>query len=1179
MTILKRFSQFLLSALLLAVALPAEATPVSEGEMRLAVGRWLELKEQHFGAELSGPIRQAVRYQGGFHGDVGYWLVILQKGWLVVPADDRHWPVQVFGGGDMTPSLFEGSLWHATIGYDGERTGRISVLSAQAAEDREIAHNQTAWGALRHGPHRGGVRAAGLDELPAEASRDVRVYPFLGAASQWEQRSLFLQKTTFSCLNIQSPDVKSVEPYEAYPVGCTALATAQALHVIMTNGGFDFTGIPLSAGSPLGKVNLKFHITTSLDLGPDSRDEYDSFEFKSNLLTGPSLLNHDWNAMRSYQKGAPEGQNASIISGEVAPLLHDLGLMLGMNYSKNISTAESKRRVFLNLGFKQAQVFEVLPQITLDGSMFYSSFDTADKATIIHPNLDAGLPVILGVRLHAKGGENGAVSFDVGGHTVVVDGYAYPTIALPTTGDLKIPYYHVCTGWGHYEGNTWKNDEGVWSYGLTSKIREGDGGIISDGLAFNLIPDVRAFKRAGATREEREKNFGNAQVELVSGRVLRLDPANPRGLAPVPGADVSVSWGNKKGYTTSTDAQGIYAFAVPSGTEITLKVTSPDDCCQPIVKEVKQTSVPSSQWMDLLVYPADQVKDHIGNLWGLDFVAEETAVLPSAMDDTEFMVRDWASRDMPYDPELAPLSYRVLTQAEVASPDFMVPNVKVLVLGGDLKLSVENEYPQKFVEKVAAFVTRGGTLLVAGKSESLVEKLGKPLGFELFKKTEERKIGGFSNETRHEILNATLRQRIGVNSIRVASRLPRNKQSAIENPGSAKSLTAALYAVLERKLDPIPAPGLPPQFYWDAHLEKLVTAIDFRCGKGRVIYFTNELAALHAVKPYGQRFCDLMLSALLTQQEVEAGTAGKSAAADNTPKQVSGLTGKVFNHPLGSGRTRVADAAAETLRFGPRIASDDVKLVRVDDDLELRIEATGESATVPNWFSGGSGVRTVEFSDGSVLDAARIEAMARPGEPEIDMTPVSVDVRIWGTENDDRLAGDGRNGMFFGLGGDDVITGGPAENVYYYRLGEGDDTLVLSGRRDVLRFHTDIASANVRAAREGDDMVLRVGPGSVRVRGWYAGRGSRLDRVEFYDGEIWDSRDLERLAAGRAMVAREFYLDSKAHGGVDSALEPEANADTKSSGSGTSSGCDAGLGLLGLAALAVAAAAGKRSMR
>ena len=116
MTILKRFSQFLLSALFLAVALPAVVALVSEVEIRLVVGRWLELREQHLGAELSGPIRQAVRYRGGIHGDVGYWLVVLQRGWLVVPADDRHWPVQVFGGGDMTPKRFEDSLWHATFG-------------------------------------------------------------------------------------------------------------------------------------------------------------------------------------------------------------------------------------------------------------------------------------------------------------------------------------------------------------------------------------------------------------------------------------------------------------------------------------------------------------------------------------------------------------------------------------------------------------------------------------------------------------------------------------------------------------------------------------------------------------------------------------------------------------------------------------------------------------------------------------------------------------------------------------------------------------------------------------------------------------------------------------------------------------------------------------------------------
>ena len=143
--------------------------------------------------------------------------------------------------------------------------------------------------------------------------------------------------------------------------------------------------------------------------------------------------------------------------------------------------------------------------------------------------------------------------------------------------------------------------------------------------------------------------------------------------------------------------------------EITLKVTSPDNRYQPIVKEVKRTSVPSSPEVPYLVYPADQVKDHIGNLWGLDFIAAETAVLPSAIDDAEPVVRDWASRDMLYDPSIVPLSYRVLTQAEIVSPDFVVPDVKVLVVGGDPKLSFEANYPASFVTKVTDFVyNRGG---------------------------------------------------------------------------------------------------------------------------------------------------------------------------------------------------------------------------------------------------------------------------------------------------------------------------------------------------------------------------------------------------------------------------------------------------------------------------------------
>ena len=103
MTSLKRFSQFLLSALLLAMALPAAAAPVSETEMRLAVGRWLELKEQHFGAELSGPIRQAVRYRGGV--GAGQPALVLQ------PHGHIRLGLRVEDGFSISPSHSNQFLW------------------------------------------------------------------------------------------------------------------------------------------------------------------------------------------------------------------------------------------------------------------------------------------------------------------------------------------------------------------------------------------------------------------------------------------------------------------------------------------------------------------------------------------------------------------------------------------------------------------------------------------------------------------------------------------------------------------------------------------------------------------------------------------------------------------------------------------------------------------------------------------------------------------------------------------------------------------------------------------------------------------------------------------------------------------------------------------------------------
>jgi hypothetical protein len=245
--------------------------------------------------------------------------------------------------------------------------------------------------------------------------------------------------------------------------------------------------------------------------------------------------------------------------------------------------------------------------------------------------------------------------------------------------------------------------------------------------------------------------------------------------------------------------------------------------------------------------------------------------------------------------------------------------------------------------------------------------------------------------------------------------------------------------------------------------------------------------------------------------------------------------------------------------------------MRVDDDLVLGITGTGDKVTVPEWFAGGSNVSEITFSNGNSLNATRIYELAIVSEPDIDITPVSVDARVFGTDGADRLIGNDKNQMFMGRRGDDTIVSNGGSNVFYYRAGDGNDTLIISKKSDtgknVLRFHADIVPADLQAVRSEGDLFFRVKGGSIKVEGWYADTSRKLDRVEFFDGTVKDSRDIERLALGMVPVTREYYVDSRkhievpeleGHEPVQFGADPLITADDGENGTSSSGGCNAG---------------------
>ena len=115
---------------------------------------------------------------------------------------------------------------------------------------------------------------------------------------------------------------------------------------------------------------------------------------------------------------------------------------------------------------------------------------------------------------------------------------------------------------------------------------------------------------------------------------------------------------------------------------------------------------------------------------------------------------------------------------------------------------------------------------------------------------------------------------------------------------------------------------------------------------------------------------------------------------------------------------------------------------------------------------------------------------------------------------------------FWGGPGNDTLVGSYARDAYLYLPGDGQDTIrddVRSlGSRDVddyfyahsddpnyqdyLVFGLGISPSDVTPQRSGDDLVLQVRGGSVRIEGWFqAGVFTQVENIVFANGTTWTS--------------------------------------------------------------------------
>lgn len=231
-------------------------------------------------------------------------------------------------------------------------------------------------------------------------------------------------------------------------------------------------------------------------------------------------------------------------------------------------------------------------------------------------------------------------------------------------------------------------------------------------------------------------------------------------------------------------------------------------------------------------------------------------------------------------------------------------------------------------------------------------------------------------------------------------------------------------------------------------------------------------------------------------------------------------------------------AKADTVVFAAGIAASDLVFSRLSSapDLTITLSASGETLTVKNQFDGfQTGVLGAQWFD-------RIEWFEFADGARLSWQDVLLDVTT-GSDGADSLWGDLYQDTLTGGLGNDYLSGGGYADTYVFNAGDGQDVVddnnqfilgegfvTIDTTPDVLRFGAGITSADISITNDADNVTLAIGSNGDQVtlhgqNDYYhtgvfgAISNSRIERIEFADGEVWTWQELNRRALASATTS------------------------------------------------------------
>ncbi len=519
----------MLAVLATLAAAVARAAEITQDEAQRAVETWVGARPAaHMGAQFVSSSGEVATYADD-EGKALFHVVNLDGGgYVVTSADDRISPIVAFSDNGEFVASEENPLWEMLYGDLPERIASKDAAAPAAPQGRRLlAASATS-----------SQRDSGWDDLlgaaapvprgfqlykAASAVSDVRVDPLV--VSKWGQDYAVVNGTRYKCYNYYTPN--------NYYCGCVATAFAQLMR---------FHEWPKTAVT--AKTKLCY---------VDGWSQYLTMKGGT----------YDWANMPLDPDHPGSSTLTTAQQQAIGKLCYDAGVSIWMSYSSSGSGA-----IVEDIAVALAGDFHYSNAKARYTGSTTTSFGDAEIKRGLYPNLDAGKPVILGIR-GASGKKKGHTEEGNGttasvGHAVVADGYGYNGSTIFT--HLNLGWNGSCDAW----------------YALPA---------VDAGYDFNVFC---AMVYNVYTEES---------GEALSGRVTDVSGQ------PVEGVSVTAANGASV-YTTQTNARGIYAFILPGNATWTISIGGQTAAGKAVEPQSRSSYLPVS------------TVNAAGNSWGNDFVIE-----------------------------------------------------------------------------------------------------------------------------------------------------------------------------------------------------------------------------------------------------------------------------------------------------------------------------------------------------------------------------------------------------------------------------------------------------------------------------------------------------------------------------------------------------------------------------